>query len=347
MTNHRGFAVQGVMIGSLSAACLLAGLGLPGPTLAQDITGIEEVVVTARKREESLQDTPISIQAFSRENLERRAIDNVYQIGVYTPNMVFDRSAAIGGSNNSAIVYIRGIGQDTAIPTIDLGVGTYVDGVYLARSVGSSFDLIDVERIEVLRGPQGTLFGRNTIGGAINVTTVKPSEDFLSEVTLTAGTDSMINGKVMVNGGITDTLFGRATFLTKNRDGYVDRPDGSDMGDEETLAARLAGRWLASDAVTVDLAFDVSSYEGNGAPFTLVGVNRFAPFPRFTMPSLRPWRRAASLPSPGAQTALTPVATTSSGFRMTKTMISVLSPQMTKLMCGVCPLPWTGRSMTP
>ena len=108
----------------------------PLPFVSVQAQVIEEIIVTARKREESLQDTPISIQAFTADGLEKRGIDNLSEIGSFTPNMTFDKAATIGGSNNAAIVYIRGIGQDAAIPTIDLGVGTYIDGVYLARSVG-------------------------------------------------------------------------------------------------------------------------------------------------------------------------------------------------------------------
>ena len=260
--------------------------------------GIEEIIVTARKREESLQETPISIQAFTADGLEQRGIDNISQIGSFTPNMIFDRTAAISGSNSSAIVYIRGIGQDSSISTIDLGVGTYIDGVYLARSVGGVLDLIDVERIEVLRGPQGTLFGRNTIGGAINITSAKPSEDFRADATLTFGSDEMINGKLTVNGALAENLFAKGAFLTKNRDGYVDRADGKDMGDDDLLAGNIALRWLPANSVTVDLAFDVTESDSNGAPFTLVDVNANAPFPQFHNAFVRPPTDGCFIPPP-------------------------------------------------
>ncbi|MEM1153205.1 MAG: TonB-dependent receptor [Pseudomonadota bacterium] len=273
----------------LTPAVCVATLVLTGHTAiasAQEqplrATGqLEEVVVTARKREENLQDTPISIQAFTEAGLEMRNITEISQIGSFTPNMVFDRAAAIGGSNSTAIVYIRGIGQDQAIPTIDLGVGTYVDGVYLARAVGGVFDLVDVERIEVLRGPQGTLFGRNTIGGAISVTTQKPSEDFYSDLSVNIGTDDLRKGQASINGALTDSLFGKASFLAKKQDGYVDRPDGTDLGNEDTLAGRLAFRWEPLDSLVVDLAGDVTSSDSNGAPWTLVELDTSPPFPTF------------------------------------------------------------------
>ena len=267
--------------------CLSLVLSIP-PYISVQAQAIEEIIVTARKREESLQETPISIQAFTADGLEKRGIDNISQIGNFTPNMTFDRAAAIGGSNSSAVVYIRGIGQDAAIPTIDLGVGTYVDGVYMARSVGGTLDLVDVERVEVLRGPQGTLFGRNTIGGAINITTKKPTEEFRADASVSFGSDDMINGKLTVNGALSDNFFAKGTILSKNRDGYVVRPDGTDFGDEDLLAGNIALRWLASDSVTVDLAFDATNSDSNGAPFTLAGVNPNAPFGAFHNAFVRP-----------------------------------------------------------
>jgi hypothetical protein len=130
---------------------------------------LEEIVVTARKREESLQDTPISIAAFTTQDLEARGIVDFSELGEFTPNVTFDFTSAISGGNSAAIIMIRGVGtSDWALP-VDPGVGLYLDGVYIARTVGQVMDTVDVERIEVLRGPQGTLFGRNTIGGAISV----------------------------------------------------------------------------------------------------------------------------------------------------------------------------------
>ncbi len=259
---------------------------------------LEEVMVTARKREENLQDTPISIQAFTAAGLEMRNITDISQIGEFTPNMVFDRAAAIGGSNSSAIVYIRGIGQDAGIPTIDLGVGTYVDGVYLARSVGGVFDLVDVERIEVLRGPQGTLFGRNTIGGAISVTTQKPSAEFYSDVKLNLGSDDLVLGQASLNGTIMDGLFGKASVLTRQQDGYVKRPDGTDMGDDDVTAGRVALRWEASDTLLVDFAADGTRSNSNGAPWTLVDVEPNAPFPQFYNAFLVPPSEGCFVPPP-------------------------------------------------
>ena len=148
--------------------------GAPAAAAAE----LEEIVVTARKREESLQDAPISITAFTADSLRARQVESIGQIAEATPNLVFDTTNATIGSSNSAQVFIRGVGQLDYTLNTDPGVGIYVDGVYVSRSVGSVLDLVDAQTVEVLRGPQGTLFGRNTIGGAINITSRKPDEEF-------------------------------------------------------------------------------------------------------------------------------------------------------------------------
>ena len=149
----------------------LSSILLVFPAQAQDgKSGIgallEEVIVTARKREEGLQDTPIAVSAFSGESLAARGIESIESFDNITPNMTFSNINTNGGGGSNASVYIRGVGQTDFVPSADPGVGIYVDGVYIARSIGSVLDLIDVDRVEILRGPQGTLFGRNTTGGA-------------------------------------------------------------------------------------------------------------------------------------------------------------------------------------
>ena len=135
--------------------------------------GLEEIVVTARKVSESMQDVPISIQAFSGERLSERGLTNIADIGNSVSNMEFDSLSPISGSSNTPNINIRGIGTTDFLLTIDPSVGVYVDGIYVARSVGGLFDLLDLEQVEVLKGPQGTLFGRNTTAGAVLLTTRK------------------------------------------------------------------------------------------------------------------------------------------------------------------------------
>ncbi|NBX41112.1 MAG: Plug domain-containing protein [Gammaproteobacteria bacterium] len=139
---------------------------------AQNETGgLEEVTVTAQRREQSLQDVPIAITAFTSEQLARRNIVDTYDLVRNIPNLTGNNNVGVGTSSS---YYIRGIGNGESIATFDVPVGTYVDDVYIARQNQNNFSMFDVERIEVLRGPQGTLFGRNTTGGAINIVMKKP-----------------------------------------------------------------------------------------------------------------------------------------------------------------------------
>src|SRR3989338_3660669 len=142
---------------------------------SQQANTIEEIIVTAQKREENLQETPVSVTPFTSGNLEDRGFTDLMMIADATPNMQFLAGGAATGGNNEALVYLRGIGQSNHSIIFDSGVGIYLDGVYLARSQGGVLDLFDIERIEVLRGPQGTIFGKNTVGGAVNVITRKPT----------------------------------------------------------------------------------------------------------------------------------------------------------------------------
>jgi len=241
----------------------------------QDGTGwlIEEITVTARKREESLQDTPISISAYTAESLEYRGVTQLSEIADFTPNLVFQNNASFGGASNAAAVYIRGIGQKEFLPTVEPGVGIYVDGVYIARSVGAILDIVDVERVEVLRGPQGTLFGRNTIGGAINITTKKPNEELSGQVELTGGSDERADGQVSFNLPITDRFFSKITLASFNRDGYLERlDDGKELGNNNSDAGRLALRWLATDNLEFNFSLDGTRAREHGPALRLLGI---------------------------------------------------------------------------
>ena len=243
---------------------------LATPVFAQDSgSGIsslmDEIIVTARKREESVQDTPIAVSVFSGESLAARGIEKLDGIGSITPNMSFSNINTNGGGGNSAYIFLRGVGQADFVPTTEGGVGLYVDGVYFARSVGSVLDLIDIERVEVLRGPQGTLFGRNTIGGAVNVHTVKPHEEFEAKIRAKVGSDDRLDFVGKVNGALSDNLFASVSLATFNQDGYVVNPDtGLDTGDDETMAFRGALRWLVNDDIEVNITGDYSRDRENG-----------------------------------------------------------------------------------
>ncbi|HJN48943.1 MAG: TonB-dependent receptor [Pseudomonadales bacterium] len=245
---------------------------------------LEEIIVTARKRMEGLQDAPMSVTAFTADSLEYRGTDNLGQIADFTPNMTFQNNPSFGGASNTAAIYLRGIGQKEFLPTTEPGVGLYVDGAYIARSVGAILDILDMEQIEILRGPQGTLFGRNTIGGAINIVTRKPNEQFSASGELTLGTDDRANLKGYINGALADGFYANLSLASMNQDGYVSRPDGTDLGDDDTRLARLALRWVATDQLEFNLTAELNHERENGPPLTLAGINYGLPIDAVNTP---------------------------------------------------------------
>ncbi len=185
--------------------------------------GINQIVVTARRVEENQQEVPITVNSFSSEELAARGLSNITQIGDFTPGLVIDFTSPISGSSASASTFIRGVGQSDFLLTIDPGVGIYIDGVYIARSVGGVVDLLNTERVEVLKGPQGTLFGRNTIGGAINITTREPGDEFFGQGEVTVGNFNRLDVRGALDIPLTDSLSASLAFSSKNRDGYAER----------------------------------------------------------------------------------------------------------------------------
>jgi len=193
----------------------------PSGAPVQELT---EVVVTAQKRSENVQRVPIAITAFTAQALKDEAITDVSGLTKLTPNVNLDTSSGFGGSNQVLSASIRGIGQDDFAINLDPGVGVYVDGVYYARTTGANVNMLDVDRLEILKGPQGTLFGRNTIGGAISVVTRTPGDEYTANAEITGGSfnrrDFQATADVPI---IADTLLSTVTFSSLNRDGYQQR----------------------------------------------------------------------------------------------------------------------------
>jgi iron complex outermembrane receptor protein len=216
------------------------------------IEGIEEIIVSARKRDENLQDTPISITAFTGKDLESQGIGRLDDIGRFSPNVQFESAAF---SPTSARITIRGIGNGDPIANRDPGVGVYLDGVYLARAQGQLIGLADIERVEVLRGPQGTLFGRNTIGGAVNITSAKPTDEFGAETTLRVGNYSLFESRTSLNVPLVpEKAAARITFQTTTRDGYTkNRLIDVSTDDRKLLGGRIALRLTPTDDVELML----------------------------------------------------------------------------------------------
>ena len=199
-------------------AVFLAAFAAPAPLLAQD-SGLEEIVVTARYKEEKLQETPLAITAYSGELMEARNLTDTTQIDTFSPNTVIQPLGAGWGS--TAAAFIRGIGLGDNSLSFEPGVPIYIDDVYFGRPQGSILDLLDLERVEILRGPQGTLFGKNAIGGTVRLISKKPQGDNSGFVEATYGSYERINlrGSFDVS-VIPDTLFARVSASSKERDGY-------------------------------------------------------------------------------------------------------------------------------
>ncbi|UUR07600.1 TonB-dependent receptor [Sphingomonas glaciei] len=250
------------------------------PVVAQPADdAVEEVVVTARRRDENLQDTPIAISAFSAQVLEARQVLQTQDLERITPSLQFKPAGQLSGNSASSVVFIRGVGQVDPTAAVDPGVGIYLDEVYLGRAVGGAIDFGDIAGVEVLRGPQGTLFGRNTIGGAILVRTREPEVgSFSGRGRLRLGGDDLAEGFLALNLPIASTMAARVAGGFRKRDGYVIRTfDGKDLGNENGYSLNGAFKWEPSAAFKTFLRADYSKRNENGAPFVFAGINEQAP----------------------------------------------------------------------
>ncbi len=203
----------------IAAALVVCSL-VASDALAQDSDsgGVEEIVVRARKRDELIQDTPVSVTALSETFLEESGVVRLDDIQGFAPNVIFNT----GNQGFDANIKIRGVGTSAPALAFDPGVGIYMDGVFMPRALGALLDVADVQQIEVLRGPQGTLFGKNTVGGAVLLTTVKPREELEAAVRVRAGNFDTVETKAMLNVPVVeDFLLSRIAFSSRNTRGYT------------------------------------------------------------------------------------------------------------------------------
>ncbi len=219
---------------------------------------LEEVTVTAQKREESLQDTPISLAAFDSRELEVKGVHDLTDLRGNVPNLQMTPHP-----NNAATtrIYMRGVGMNDEQITQDASTAVYIDGVYVARSQGLAMEVADVERIEVLRGPQGTLYGRNATGGAINFVTVAPQLDEWSfKQQLSSGSRGLFRSRSTINAPIGDTAAARFSYLTSQQEGFVDNPgSGEDRyGERDRDAWRADLRWQPTHELELRYSYDQS-----------------------------------------------------------------------------------------
>src|SRR5262245_24396337 len=284
----------------LAIAAALAGYSATRThtALAQDSSGgLEEIIVTAEFRAANVQDTPIAITAVNADMLEARNQTNLSQIAAQTPNVSLRAAGSSFGS--SLVAFIRGIGQTDFNPSVEPGVGIYVDDIYYSTITGNLLDLMDLDRVEVLRGPQGTLAGRNAIGGAIKLFTRQPDGRDDANVSLTKG--EFNRTEVKGAAGITlipDKLYARIAGVAKSMDGYVTRLDyacdhhlpppgaagglptytqafGCELGTEggqSYAAGRFALRWEATDKFTLDITTSIVNDNSESQPGVLVAA---------------------------------------------------------------------------
>lgn len=239
--------------------------------------GLEEVVVTAQKRQENVQAIPIAITAVSGSSLAERQVNSVATLSSVVPNMTF------GTDGGSARISIRGIGFDTIDPGSEARVAYHLDGIYVSRPGAQLGTLFDVDRVEVLSGPQGTLYGRNATGGSINVITRQPTDELSGYARLTGGNYGTINSEAAISGPVADGWSARLAVSTKHHDGYgTNIGTGHDIDDEDDYATRATVRYHPRDYLTFTLSGDYfnendaeygNHYLGQGSPgVPLVGL---------------------------------------------------------------------------
>ncbi|HEX5049929.1 MAG TPA: TonB-dependent receptor [Gammaproteobacteria bacterium] len=269
---------HGVVFGTVVMGASAGRVAAQPPVGAQADT-LEQIVVTARRRTESLQDTPVAVTALSGDALERLQVVATTDLDKVVPNLQFHSYGTLTGNNSAAQVFIRGIGQTDATPAVDPGVGVYIDDVYMGRSVGGAMDFRDIANVQVLRGPQGTLFGRNTIGGAVLLTTNAPGENAGNSVRFGVGDDNLRELFAAFDVPLADTWSMRLSAGGRQRDGYVTRAfDGEDLGDEGMYTGQIGVRWEPSDRLTLTLRADYTNEDENGSPFVFRAINEAATF---------------------------------------------------------------------
>jgi iron complex outermembrane receptor protein len=245
------------------ASTLLCSFALAGFSLAQEAppptedTGglLDEIMVTAQRREEAIQDVPIAVSAYSADQMARLNVTETIDLGRLIPNLVAHNNTGLGSAN---VYSLRALNNTESIATFDPPVGSYVDDIFISRQNANNFSFFDVDRVEVLRGPQGTLFGRNTTGGAVSIILKKPAEEMGGFVEAGFGQFAEYSARASIDLPISSSFLTKLSAFYRQDDGYVSNPTTGedDLNSEDNLGVRAAVRWIASENVTWDLAAD-------------------------------------------------------------------------------------------
>lgn len=241
MANH-------VFRGGVAFVALMSAMPAVAQEAAPAEEGIQDIIVTAQRRSESVQDVPIAISAFSSDQLEAQGVSNTLQLGQYIPNFVAQNNTGLGGAN---AYFLRGLGNTESIATFDPPVGTYVDDIYLSRQNANNLSLFDVERVEVLRGPQGTLFGRNTTGGAVSVILRDPGKDFGGYAELGYGRFDKVLARGSVDIPLAESFGVKLSGFYEDDKGYVKNvTTGDRLNDSDAWGVRLGIKGQLSERVS-------------------------------------------------------------------------------------------------
>lgn len=249
-----------------------------GEVMAQskpaESTSIGDIVVTAQRRSEAVQNVPMAINAFSGDQIAQRGVLEFSDLQRVAPSLTI---APFPTTSTTSTIFMRGVGLvDAEVPVRDQGVGIYVDDVYVGRAQGLAGQLIDVERVEVLRGPQGTLYGRNTIGGAVKFVTVKPKGEWGFKQVLDVAEHGRFRSVTSLDLPEWNGLSAKLTYIRADRDGLVKNPGaGGDFGQQHAEGFRAAVRWKPTSALTVDYVFDHSKQRGTPLYEQRVGPSPF------------------------------------------------------------------------
>ena len=246
---------------------------------------LDVIIVTSERREASIQDVPIAVSAFAGAQIEKLQIDETLDLVNIIPNLFGGNNTGLGTAN---MYYLRAQGNDESIATFDPPVGTYVDDVYITRQNANNFSFFDIERIEVLRGPQGTLFGRNTTGGAINIILAKPQENFggFGEIGFGRFDEILLRGSVDIP--FSDRVLTKFSAFVNEDDGWLDNTvDGRTYNERENTGFRAALRFLPTDDVTWDLSVDYMDTVEANVNGAVDGSNRVSSsiLPGFAVPN--------------------------------------------------------------
>ena len=239
------------------------------PEFRKSNTQLEHIIVTAERRETVLQNTPISIAAFTAEDVKDSSITNPHELAFLVPGL------AIGNTSNSGFpeIYLRGVGTRDPSVASDLSIGFYVDDVYIGRGSSMFVDLFDLNRIEVLKGPQAALWGRNTIGGAIHIVTAEPTNEFMNKHKFTYGNYDLLRITGTVSGPLLeDKLFAKFSYSYQDRDGYVNNVSGlGDLGDVEGLGVKGSIIYRPTNDIKFKLNMDMVKDRPSSAGFEPCG----------------------------------------------------------------------------